>query len=173
MQNENQKKANKKEVVLEDRDENNSQESGDVDWLALPVAKPRDEKPPEVEKSFEDEDRYQARASKWQPKAARKDGPEKAPPRSFDDEPVGVHNWHPNPDDERPQVASFGGRGANQPRDEAMAIDDLPIKPLAEPYGLEALAVDKQRSSLSDARSAGSHAAPKGYDFEKMIEVAM
>lgn len=146
-----------------------SQESGDVDWLALPVAKPREEK------LVEEADKPLMKANKkYAPNAAQKEGADKKPTRSFDDEPVGVHNWHPNPDEERPQVASFGGRAmANQPRDEVTPIDDLPIKP-AEPYGLEELAVDKQRSSnLSEARSNGSHAAPKGYDFEKMIEVAM
>ena len=39
-----QVKKNKKEVVLEEREEENSQDSGDVDWLALPITKPKEAK---------------------------------------------------------------------------------------------------------------------------------
>ena len=142
VQKDGKKKINKKAVVLVEQDDEDSHESGDVDWLALPVAKPKDDKIQEGEKGFEDADRFWAKNTKKQyAKPSAAEGTEKQPARSFDDEPVGVHNWHPNPDQERPQVASFGGRGmAGQ--DVVTAIDDLPIKPLAEPYTLDSLAIN-------------------------------
>lgn len=76
-QQDNKKKMNKKEVVLEEKDEDNSQESGDVDWLALPVAKPKEERPPEDEKSFEDEDRHRPKQTKSKFKPAQAEDPKK------------------------------------------------------------------------------------------------
>lgn len=63
--------------------------------------------------------------------------------------------------------------GANPVRDDVVQVDDLPIKPMAsDPYNLDALQVNQQKSSnMSDGKS--SQGAPKGYDFEKMIEAAM
>lgn len=165
----------KKEVVLEERNEDNSDESGDVDWLALPITKKKD---PPTNKAISTEIE--------RPEEDRKIGDGTAPKqfRNIDDEPVGKHNWNRDQTDTNKSTTMMSQHEADGSRpvikSDVLQIDDIPIKPAAtavsnDPASIDQLQLGMQRSSnMSDKKSNNSQSAVKGgYDFEKMIEAAM
>lgn len=95
------KKGDKKDVVLEDRDDRASGDSGDVDWLALPVAKPKEQNHFDPEKVQADEARRRSADRPFE-RVKEEDEVGKRPLRPFDEEPVGVHKKQPEFEQERP-----------------------------------------------------------------------